>query len=217
VPIRGQVAPNPWVWRIKHLHEFLASFVPPNQAPPASPALPVGTAVLTGNETAREVYSFSPAVAPPRQLGEALAQPAPVVAGGEGHGGGDIEAAEDEVVSPEPAQPAAGKLADVEPPWASFVVPSFLVPCGAGQAAHVSFAHSPVQEYRTSPVRCLCSSCASQHKTAWTAAAWRAPSWRLWQHTRHPSPRLRSISASLRPQPCSCVRLHVPELSDCRD
>ncbi|KAL4853400.1 Dynamin-related protein 5A [Chlorella vulgaris] len=61
VTIRGEALPNPWVYSVQRLHEFLAAFAPPRQGatagPPAADVWPSGARV-TG-QAGREVFSFS--------------------------------------------------------------------------------------------------------------------------------------------------------------
>lgn len=106
--MRGQPRPNPWVWRIKQLQQFLASYVPPSQAPSpaqqaaAAAAASAGTAPTPG-APAREVYSFSPVARPSGQAAAAAAvlPPAAIVAA--------PPLGEEEVVSPEQAAAAQGE------------------------------------------------------------------------------------------------------------
>ena len=63
ISLRGVPRPNPWVWRVRCLHEFLASYVPPSQGlPPAAAAglAPLAAAPPAGPPPPREMYSFSP-------------------------------------------------------------------------------------------------------------------------------------------------------------
>ena len=102
ITIRGQPLPNPWVWRVRQLHEFLASYVP--RAPPNQSLAPaVRAAAASGQAEAsssaqREVYSFSPVVhqrqGGQEQMGEASQGDGTV---NRSHPGED-----DVVVSPEP-------------------------------------------------------------------------------------------------------------------
>lgn len=217
--VKGQGALNPWVWRVKHLHEFLASFVPPNQAPPASSVLAMRTATPTGHNTAREVYSFSPASAPPRQPGQALSQAAPQVSGGQRPGNDETAASRDEVVSPEPSHLPAGKLlpAEVELLRASRVCPASSVAgvmvcvCWSGQLTHHLLA-SLVQGCCTSLARCPCSSTAPPNRTPSTMAAWRAPSLRLWKPMRQANGRLCSSAAFLNLKPFLYMGLPATQL-----
>lgn len=99
---RGQERPNPWVWRVRQLQQFLASYVPPSQAPPpaqqAAAAAAAATAgvVPTLGQPAREVYSFSPVARPSGQAAAAAALPPGTIVAGP-------PAEEEEVVSPEQA------------------------------------------------------------------------------------------------------------------
>ncbi|PRW39278.1 dynamin-related GTPase isoform A [Chlorella sorokiniana] len=101
---RGQPRPNPWVWRVRQLQQFLASFVPPSQAPPpAQQAAAAATGVTpTLGGPAREVYSFSPAARPSGQAAAAAALPPGAIAAA------PAAEEEDEVVSPEQAAARVG-------------------------------------------------------------------------------------------------------------
>ncbi|KAL4440149.1 hypothetical protein ABPG75_003150 [Micractinium tetrahymenae] len=93
IALRGGSRPNPWVWRVRDLQQFLASYVPPGQEPPSASASPAAAATAGQLEPPpREVFRFSPG---PPVAGGVPHQPlaaAPAVA----------EAAEEEVVSPVP-------------------------------------------------------------------------------------------------------------------
>lgn len=108
ISIRGQAQPNPWVWRVCELHEFLASYVPPGKGPPVAAQAAAAAAAAAaaggqpggaGAQAGREMYSFSPAAADSRQAGQPLA--------GAAEGGAEEDA--DEVVSPEPAAGCTGQ------------------------------------------------------------------------------------------------------------
>ena len=99
--------PNPWVWRVKDLQQFLASFAPGQPPSPAAAAAPGGgtPGAAAAQAPSPEVYRFSPA--PAAEPAAAAAEPAaasppasPPVAGAVA---GEEEGQEEEaVVSPEP-------------------------------------------------------------------------------------------------------------------
>ncbi|PSC67603.1 DNA ligase 4 isoform A [Micractinium conductrix] len=105
--LRGQQMPNPWVWRVKDLQQFLASFAPGQPPSPAAAAAPGGgtPGAAAAQAPSPEVYRFSPA--PAAEPAAAAAEPAaasppasPPVAGAVA---GEEEGQEEEaVVSPEP-------------------------------------------------------------------------------------------------------------------
>lgn len=101
---RGQSRPNPWVWRIRQLQQFLASYVPPSQAPPPAQQAAAAAAAVTNTGVAptpgvpaREVYSFSPVARPSGQAAAAAALPPGAIAAA------PPAEEEEEVVSPEQA------------------------------------------------------------------------------------------------------------------
>ncbi|KAL4438717.1 hypothetical protein ABPG77_006321 [Micractinium sp. CCAP 211/92] len=126
IVLRGEARPNPWVWRVRDLQQFLAAYVRPGQEPPsagASPAAPAGAG--QPGAPAREVFRFSPG---PPVDGAAAQQHLAVPAA--------VEAGDEVVVSPEPA--VAGSAQPGSMPVRTSLLPEVAAAEGAAGAAGVA-------------------------------------------------------------------------------